>query len=110
MRIKFLILYLAIFLTTCKKDPEIKSGLNCNATVIGIGMDCGNTFLIGFNDDVTGLPNGNTTYYYAINLPEKLKVDAQKIMVNFREPKNEEMLICTTRGLSYPQVFIVMAE
>ena len=78
-----------------------------NATVVGKGMDCGNAFLIQFDDNVTGLPmNPVDRIFYAINLPEEYKIAGKRISIEYRDPMNNEVMICTARGPAYPQIFI----
>ncbi|MCL1932864.1 MAG: hypothetical protein FWF53_03485 [Candidatus Azobacteroides sp.] len=76
------------------------------AIVIGKGLDCGNSFLIRFDNDVTGLPFPSKAYY-EINLPEKYKINNERINVKFRVPNAEELIVCTTMGPAYPQIYIV---
>ena len=73
-------------------DNEINE-TSPNATVIGKGLDCGNSYLIKFDDDFSGLPEyslNNT--FYEINLPNEFKIEGTKIYVEFREPENEELM------------------
>jgi len=102
-RLIFIIMSL-LAISCCKNEIEDKW---YNAIVIRKGMDCGNTFLIQFNEDVTGLPdNTSNKTFYAINLPEEYKVSGKKIIVEFREPNTSEMIVCTTMGIGYPQIYI----
>jgi len=102
-RLIFIIMSL-LAISCCKTEVENKWS---NATVIGKGLDCGNTFLIQFNEDVTGLPdNTSNRTFYAVNLPEEYKVSGTKINVEFREPNSSEMIVCTTMGIAYPQIYI----
>ena len=77
-----------------------------NAIVIGKGLDCGNSFLIQFDNDVTGLPSPYRVYY-EINLPEKYKIKNERISVKFRVPNDDEIMVCTTMGAGYPHIYIV---
>ena len=106
---KLIIVYmsLAFILTSCNKDEnEIKEN-PFNATVIGEGLDCGNSYLIKFNDNVSGLPqNSLDNTFYEINLPEEYKVEGKLIHVEFRLPENDEFMLCTALGIAYPQIYI----
>jgi hypothetical protein len=104
-RIIFILIGVALFIISCDRN-EVNNSYN--ATVIGKGLDCGNSYLIKFNNDVVGLP-ANTTEntFYGINLPEEFKVAGKKIKVEFREPTEEELIVCTTMGISYPQIYIL---
>jgi len=100
-----------IFISCDKNDNEVNKK-SFNATVQGKGLDCGNSFLIKFDDDATGLPKnsfgGNT--FYEINLPVEFKIEGKKVYVEFREPKNDEIMVCTTMGIGYTQIYITKAE
>jgi hypothetical protein len=94
---------------SCGKEEVDDSSFN--ATVLEIGLDCGNSFLIEFISDVPGLPENNfNNTFYEINLPDEYKVKGKKIRVEFREPTNGEEIICTNLGVSYPQIFITKVE
>lgn len=108
--ITIFILFSFIFTSCSKNEIEIKEEL-FNATVIGEGLDCGNSYLIKFNDDVSGLPqNSFDNIFYELNLPEDYKVEGKLIFVEFRLPENDELIVCTTLGLAYPQIYITKAE
>ena len=100
MKRQFLILLgLVLLLISCNKniyiadeDLYVTGDTLNNATVLGRGMDCGNLFLIKFDDDVYLLPiNTSDNIFYGINLPEKYKIKGMRIKVGFREPFNDEM-------------------
>lgn len=82
------------------------------ATVLGKGSDCG-TFLIHFDESVSGLPVPSSFFnnvYYTVNLPEECKKEGERINVEFRAPKTEELMAaCTAMGPAYPHIFIIMA-
>lgn len=78
-----------------------------NAKVLYQGADCGDTFLIQFDENVSNVPNNNTNnIFYALNLDEQYKVEGLDINVDFREPYDEEIMACTTAGVGFPQIFI----
>ena len=77
-----------------------------NATVLGKGLDCGNSFLIHFDEGVEGLPSAYRLYY-EINLPESYKIKNERVHLKFRAPENDEIMVCTAMGLAYPQIYIV---
>ena len=86
-------------------DKDADNGYS-NAIVRGKGLDCSNSFLIQFEEDVVGLPLPNKVYN-EINLPEKYKIKNERISVKFRIPEYDEIMACTTMGPSYPQIYIV---
>ena len=100
----FLIISCSEKVTEINEDPF-------NATVLYQGMDCGKAFLIQFNNNVSGLPmNTRDNIFYAINLPEEYKINGKKIKVEFREPFNNEIIVCTAMGPGYPQIYITKVE
>lgn len=105
-----LILFLfTILLYSC--DDSDKNERVYNATVLGKGMDCGETYLIEFDDDVSELPeNSFDNVYYAINLPEEYKIEGKEIYVEFRQPENDETMDCTFLGPTFPQIYITKIE
>jgi len=108
-RIIFIIISLTFIIISCNKDETHDDIFN--ATVLGKGLDCGNSFLIKFNNGVPGLPVNNfDNTFYEINLPEEYKTEEKKIKVEFREPKNDEAMACTTLGIGYPQIYITKVE
>ena len=108
----FIITGLAFLTVSCsEKVTEINEDQPFNATVLGMGMDCGKTYLIQFNDNVDGLPkNSFDNICYAINLPEEFQIEGKKIKVEYREPFNDEIMMCTAMGPGYHQIFITKAE
>ncbi len=106
-----IILGFTFILASCNKNEEHTNEQLYSLTVLGKGMDCGEAFLIKFDENVPGLP-GKTfdNIYYEINLPEQYKIPGTKIKVEFREPENSEAMFCTTMGPGYPQLFILKVE
>ena len=80
--------------------------IDFNATVLGKGLDCGNSFLIQFDEGVIDLPS-SYRLYYEINLPESYKIKNERVNVKFRAPENDEIMVCTAMGPAYPQIFII---
>ncbi len=121
----YAILLLASFLlvlsTSCEKDDDepaspVENGegneMNYyNVKVLGLGLDCGDSYLIEFDDDAEGLPESNWgNIFYEINLPDKYKVEGKKIEIKFREPKGDEFMGCTMLGPTYRQIFIIKVK
>ena len=98
-----------IIITSCEKKEKAID--RSNATVLTKGIDCNESYLIKFDDTVSGLPHNTfENTFYEINLPDAYKVDGLRINVTFREPSNSELMNCTNQGPSYPQIFIVNAN
>lgn len=105
----FILIILNFTLHSCSKD-ETQDDMY-NATVLEKGLDCGDLFLIQFNDDVSDIAQNNfNNIFYAMNLPEIFKIEGKQIKVKIRKPKNEEAMACTTLGTAYPYIYIIKAE
>ena len=87
-------------------DNESADNGYFGAIVLEKGLDCGNSFLIQFEEGVTGLPSLYRVYY-EINLPEKHKINNERISVKFRVPKDDEIMVCTAMGPTYPQIYLI---
>ena len=96
----FSILALSITFSACEPDYPVQP----NASVLGEGIDCG--WLIKFNETPTTLPASEDNTYIAVNLEEKYQIVDLAIMATVREATNDELIICTTMGPGYVQVFI----
>lgn len=93
---------------SCEKDQE-KNNFLYEATVIGKGLDCGNTFIISLKNKETQ-SNIEDGTYYADNLDPGLKQPGLKIYLNCREPENTEFYACTTLGITYPHVIVTDSQ
>lgn len=105
------IIGLVFILISCSDKSTTNFEDQTNATVLGKGLDCGDIFLIEFDVTVTGLPEnifGNI--YYADNLPHNLKIEGKRIHVKFREPNEEELMVCHDMGPAYSHIFITNIE
>lgn len=87
-------------------DKEDADNGYFGAIVLNKGLDCGNSFLIQFDEDVTELPSPHKIYY-EINLPERYKLNNERIKVKFRVPTDEEIMLCTMMGPTYHQIYII---
>ena len=102
-----LLLVIGVTNFSCEKETEID--YQFKATVLGQGMDCGDTYLIL----LTNLSGDSTiinSTYYADNLSQDLKIDGLEIFLNCRYLKNNEMSVCTTYGIGFPHVFVIESE
>ena len=75
----FLIISLFVLIISCAKNNQEDVTAFAGATVLGKGTDCGNSFLLKFDDDVMGLPENFDHTFYEINLPEDYKIEGKKI-------------------------------
>ncbi len=107
---KTLILSLVLFLSlSCNNsdDENTQNNTTSNAKVLYKGGDCGNNFVIQFNNNAVNVPTNTTNnIFYEINLPNQYRVNNLDINVTFRQPNNNEIMSCTTQGISYPQIYI----
>ncbi len=105
------LLVLFLLTSSCESTEESQQMPDYNAKVLGKGLDCGNIYLIQFDNDVTGLPpNSFDNTFYALNLPANLQIDNLQVNVAFRAPNPDEMVACTTMGIGYPQIVIETAN
>ena len=79
------------------KDSEGTTDFQCEATVVGQGMDCGETFMITLTSSID--PDMEEGTYYADHLNSGLK-----IQLNGRAPNADETYACTTMGPGYPHL------
>jgi hypothetical protein len=100
---------------SCQKEDN-SSEYPFKAEVIGKNSDCGICQIRiteGQNkvETMVGKSVG-TNIYIANNLPEDLKIDGLKIILDLRkpEPENNELGICTAMGPAYPWVFVTKAK
>lgn len=102
---KILFLSLVMLLTLgCSNDEDDKI---YNATVVGVGSDCGGSYLIKFEKNAIGVPtNTSQNIFYEINLPSQFEVNGLKINVTFRQPTNNEIMVCLAKDYAFPQIFI----
>jgi len=106
----FLIIGLFVLIISCTKNNQEDVTAFASATVLGKGLDCGNSYLLKFDDDVTGLTENLDHIFFEINLPDDYKIEGKKIKVRFRSPKPDEMMACTTMGIGYPEIFITKVQ
>ncbi|MFK5958691.1 MAG: hypothetical protein QM495_07440 [Lutibacter sp.] len=107
-KISLILIGFTFLLISCNNDDDNNELFN--AVVIGKGLDCGDSFLIKFNENITRLPNTIDNTFYEINLPNEFKEEGKEIKVDFREPKDNEFLLCTTLGPGYNVIYIISAK
>lgn len=101
---------ISLIFTGCSKDKS--DDVFYEAIVLQKGLDCGESYLIKFDDGImkNSLSSEEDLTYYEINLPQEYKVEGKRIKVQFREAAADELMMCTTMGFSYPQIFITKIE
>jgi hypothetical protein len=117
MKVKLLICLLLAgsLIFSCQKDNS-SSILPFKAEVMGKNPDCG-IYQIRITEgqdkvaSIVGKSMG-TNIYMANNLPEELKINGLKILLDVRKPnpENNEIGICTDLGPGYPWVFVTKAK
>ncbi len=91
----------------CGKDDKNIPQNDFNAKVLGVGVDCGDTYLIQFYESAENVPNNDTkNVFYAINLPDEYKKKDLDIFIIFREPNDKEIPNCTMLDIAYPQIYV----
>ena len=111
MKTFFLTFFSFFMLLSCSNNDDNSDSLINNATVLRVGMDCDNTYLIKFVDGYSNTPQNSTqNTFYAINLPEEYKIENLEIHIDFRLPNKTDILNCTSQDISYPQIYIENVE
>lgn len=78
--------------------------------MIGKGSDCGDTFLVEFQDkleevhQIVGGDYWNTCY--ADSLPNEFKMENLILYMKIRKPNQNEIGPCTALGPAYPHVIV----
>jgi hypothetical protein len=101
----YLILIIGSIISACEKE----NGFQFEATVIGKGPDCGETYLINLTN-ISGDFAITDSTYYADNLSSDLKIDGLKLQLNCRLLNSDEIYICTEMGIAWPHVYVIEAE
>lgn len=92
---------------SCNNSDDNDNQENFNAIVLTQGLDCGDSYLIQFNDNAENVPSNTTdNIFYEINLPEDYRVNNLEINVTFRLPNENELMNCTSQDDAYPQIYI----
>lgn len=102
---KFSILFSSLFILTACENEELESEW-VNVTVIGAGVDCRENWEIEYKDP----PSNSLNRFKEIGLPSEYKSEGLELNLRIREPLNEESLVCTTLGVSYPFKVILEAK
>jgi hypothetical protein len=115
MKKVFLLISLAFGLTylSCEKNTEYQSK-SIEAQVLNINSDCG-VYQIRFLNNLDKVIElcGKSVIdgvYIAGNLPDSLKVEGLKIILNIQKPSSGQIGFCTTMGPSLNWVWIIYAK
>lgn len=93
---------------SCAKDNTVFRSLN--ATVLQKGIDCGNQFLIKFDENPDFVENSLDNTFYEVNLPEEYKKENTRLKLEVREAISDDYPFpCTTLGIGYPFVYVISA-
>ena len=79
-------------------------------TVLGKGIDCGDTYLIQFEErlaEVEKYTETNSEIYYADRLPDEFKINDLHLLIKFRNPTMDELYPCSTLGPTYPHIIVI---
>jgi hypothetical protein len=112
-----LIVQLVVLINFCACQKEKNTTeYPCKAEVMWKNSDCGiYQIRITEGQDYVEKILGqsfSTNIYIANNLPEDLKINGQKIILDLRkpDPENNESGFCTAMGPSYPLVIVTKAK
>jgi hypothetical protein len=114
MKTKFRIgfIFFAMTAISCQKD-NLSANYPYEAIVIGKNRDCG-LYSIKILKDLTGVESiaGTTldSIYIAQNLPYELQISGLEIVLDLREPKDDELGICTALGPGYNWLTVIRAK
>jgi hypothetical protein len=101
-----------LFTISCVKNPYNPS-YPYKATVLGKNIDCG-VFQIQFTDNIEEVINlfGSSPQntYIAENLPDSLRIEGIKIILNIRKPEGTEIGPCTTFGPGLTWLHVITAK
>lgn len=86
--------------SACQSESPIKG----NAVLEGAGADCG--WIIQFNEKQKELPYSEDDRYILVNLDGNHQIEGIEIYVETRAAVGNEILVCSTKGEVYPQIFI----
>jgi hypothetical protein len=105
-----LILFIFALILSCKKEFADPTGPNHNVVVFAKGANCGDSYMLKFDSNITDLPNNYQDFLYnEINLPDSLKVTGKELQVTYRLPTSGEAIDCQESLINYPQIFILTA-
>lgn len=98
---------------SCQKENN-PSEFPYKAEVMGMNADCGvyQIRITEGQDEVESIVGQSviTSIYIANNLPDELKIDGLRIMLDLRKPENSELGVCTDMGPGYAWVFVTKAK
>jgi hypothetical protein len=112
---KYLLVLLFFISPACEKDDPEKNYYIVE--VIGRGMDCGDTFLVRFQEEDEArvnkyLEHSNAYFpvFYANNLPEEFKYEGWGLKVTLHKCQPAELPGCTAWGPGYGHICIESVE
>ena len=108
---KFLLILLLFIGLSCEKENPEKEYFVVE--VIGKGMDCGDTFLVRFQEEDESrinkyLEQTNAFFpvFYVNNLPEEFKQEGWGLKVTLHKCQSAEFQACTTMGPGFGHICI----
>jgi len=117
---KYLLVLLFFISLACKKNDPEKDDSEKDyyfVEVIGRGMDCGDTFLVRFQEEDEArvnkyLEQSNAYFpvFYANNLPEEFKQEGWGLKVTLHKCNPGELPLCTAWGPGYGHICIESVE
>ena len=90
-------------------EPKKSNNYQFEGTVLGKGLDNGETYLIALTNLGYGSEIKDGTYY-ADNLSDEMKVSGLKIRMNCRLPGIDEIQACAILGPAFDHVVVTDCE
>ncbi len=112
----FLTVFFLFSTGSCEKEELENEWFN--AEVLGMGIDCGDTFLInlmeGDREKIFQIlkieRDAWFPTYYAFNLPNEFKIEGLQVRVKFRRLTPDEDVPCTFMGPTFGHIWIKKIE
>jgi len=106
------LIFYGIIVLSCQKD-DLPEAYPYEARVVGLNSDCG-IYSIKIQKDLEIVESivGSTldSIYIAKNLPEEMQISGLEIVLDIREPKGNELGLCTFLGPSYRWLYVIRAK
>ena len=112
-KISWILLSAFLLISACKElstEPDRDMTNYFKVKVIAEGLDCGNTFLVEFQDKLEIIyeivESDSWNICYADSLPDEFKQENLIVYVKIRKPDQDEIGPCTALGPAYPHVIV----
>lgn len=114
--LKILFVLFLVSFASCKDEVENAGDEKFQVEVLGKGMDCGDLFLIRFEENDEERLNNylqpNNAFYpvfYALGLPDELKQEGLFLEITIGDCETDDIPACTALGPGYGLVCVETA-